>query len=104
MARTLVTVRLPPDCWQFLEESRSRPTIAPLPAEVQAMLAAPPRVEVRMPIPEPRFVLTLTRPQIQAVQRWLQALHDDLKHDDGQRLTCLHCISRLAGALRLADE
>jgi hypothetical protein len=104
VARTFVTTRLPPDCWQFLDEMRSWPTTAPLPADVQTILGAPPRIEVRMPIPEPRFVLTMTRHQMQAVQRWLQALHDDLKHDDARRLVCLHCISRFAGALRLAEE
>jgi hypothetical protein len=32
------------------------------------------------------------------------ALHDDLKHDDDRRLTGLHCISRVAGALQLSAE
>jgi hypothetical protein len=103
VARAIVTLRLPPDCWQFLDEVRSWPTPAPLPADLQAVLAAPPRIEVRMPIPEPRFVVTMTRSQVEAILRWLHAMHDDLKHDDARRLPCLHCISRRAGALRLAD-
>jgi len=99
-----VSIRLSPDCWRFIEEVRSLSTPVPLPAEVHAILNRAPRIEIRGPIPEPRFVVTMTRPQAEALQRWLHALHDGLKHDDDRRLTYLLCISRVAVALRLSGE
>jgi hypothetical protein len=83
---------------------RSSSTSVPLPADVQAILDQAPRIEVGGPIPEPRFVVTMTRPQAEALQRWLHSLHDGLKHDDNRRLRCLLCISRVAVALMLAER
>jgi hypothetical protein len=81
-----------------------RSSLLPLPDEVHAILNHAPRVEIRGPIPEPRFVVTMTRPQAEALQRWLHALHDGLKHDDDRRLTCLQCIGRVAVALMLSER
>ena len=112
MARTLlavayealVSIGLPLDCWRFIEEVRSWSTLIPLPADVHAILHRAPRIEIRGPMPEPRFLVTMTRPQAQALQRWLHALHDGLKHDDDRRLSCLMCISRVAVALMLSER
>jgi len=87
-----------------MREMRSSSTSVPLPADVQAILDQPSRIEIGRPIPEPRFVVTMTRPQAEALQRWLHSLHDDLKHDDNRRLSCLLCISRVAVALMLAER
>jgi hypothetical protein len=46
----------------------------------------------------------MTRPQAETVQRWLHALHDDLKYNDARRLTCLMCISRVAVAIMLSER
>jgi hypothetical protein len=59
-------------------------------------------MEVSGAIPEPRFVVHMTRPQAEAVQRWLHALH--LKYDDARRLTCLLCISRVAVGIMLLER
>ena len=96
-----ISLKLPPECWRFIQEMRSSPV--PLPADIHASLNRAPRVEIRGPIPEPRFVVTMTRPQAEALQRWLHTLHDGLKHDDHRRLTCLQCISRVAVALMLSE-
>jgi hypothetical protein len=61
-------------------------------------------MEVSGAIPEPRFVVHMTRPQAEAVQRWLHVLHDDLKYDDVRRLTCLLCISRVAVGIMLLER
>jgi hypothetical protein len=102
--QALVFVRLPPDCWRFIDEMRSWSTRVPLPIDVEAILDQPPRIQIGGPIPEPRFVVTMTRPQAAALQRWLHSLHDGLKHDDGRRLSCLSCISRVAVALMVSER
>jgi hypothetical protein len=85
-----------------MQEMVSVPTPVPLAADVQAILSRGPRIEMHMPIPEPRFLVAMTRPQAEALQRWLHALLDGLSHDHHRRLTCLECISRVGGALRLS--
>ncbi len=97
-----VSLKLPPECWRFIQAMCSSPV--PLPADVHAILARAPHVEIRGPIPEPRFVVTMTRPQAEALQRWLHTLHDGLKHNDDRRPTCLQCISRVAVALMLSER
>jgi hypothetical protein len=99
-----VSIRLPPDCWRFIDETRSWATRTPLPPDVYAILDGPPRIEIGGPIPEPRFVVTMARAQAEAVQRWLHGLHDSLKHDDERRLICLLCISRVAVAIMLSER
>ena len=101
---SLVTVRLPPECWRFVDEARSWPALIPLPADVHALFDAPPRIETSGPLPEPRFVVQMTRPQAEALQRWLHPLQDDLKHDEARRLKCLLCISRVAVAIMLSER
>ena len=78
-------------------------TPVPLAADVHAILSRAPRIEMRMPIPEPRFLVEMTRSQAEALQRWLQALLDGLSQDDYQRRTCLECISCVADALRRSE-
>jgi hypothetical protein len=102
--QTPVRIRLPPDCWRFIDEMRSQSTRVPLPVDVRATLDQPPRIEIGGPIPEPRFIVTMPRPQAEALQRWLHGLHDGLKHDDDRRLNCLLCISRVAVALMLSER
>jgi hypothetical protein len=99
-----VSIRLPPECWRFVCDARSWPVLIPLPVDVQAVLDDLPPLEVSGAIPEPRIVVTMTRPQAAALQRWLHALHDDLKYDDRRRLTCLLCISRVAVAIMLSER
>jgi hypothetical protein len=99
----LVSIRLTPECWRFVNEARSWPALIPLPDDVQAVLDDIPRMEMSGAIREPRLVVTMTRRQAEDVQRWLHALHDDLKYDDARRLTCLLCISRVAVAIRLSE-
>jgi hypothetical protein len=99
-----VVLKLSPDCWRFIEEVRSWDTPVPLPADVHAILSRMPHIELRGAIPEPRFVVHLTRPQAQAMQLWLHSLHECLKHDDHRRLSCLLCISRVAVALMLSER
>jgi hypothetical protein len=99
-----VPISLPPDCWRFIEEVRSWSTRVPLPLDVQTILDEQPHIEIAGAIPEPRFVMTLTRPQAEALQRWLHSLHDGLKHDDNRRLSCLMCISRVAVAIMLSGR
>jgi hypothetical protein len=99
----LVSVKLTPECWGFVNEARFWPALIPLPDDVQAVLDDIPRMEMSSAIPEPRLVVIMTRRQAEDVQRWLHALHDDLKSDDARRLTCLLCISRVAVAIRLSE-
>jgi hypothetical protein len=99
-----VSIRLTPECWQFVDEARNWPALLPFPAEVHALFDGPPYVEIGGAIPEPRFVLHMTRPQAEALQRWLHTLHDDLKYDDERRLTCLLCISRVAVGIMLSER
>jgi glyoxylate carboligase len=98
----LVSVSLTLECWQFVDEARAWPTLIPLPVDVQAVLDVTPAVEISGP--EPRLVVRMTRAQAEAVQRWLHALHDELKYDDARRLTCLMCIGRVAVAIMLRER
>jgi hypothetical protein len=82
---------------------RSWSTPMPLPDDVLEALSRTPGVETLPPILEPRFVIDLTRPQAETLQRWLQALLDELPQHGDRRLTCLHCISRLAVTIRLSE-
>jgi hypothetical protein len=100
----LVSIRLTLECWQFVDDARSWPALISLPADVQAVLERTPQMELSGAIPEPRLVVHMTRPQAEAVQRWLHALHDDLKYDDARRLTCLQCISRVAVGIMLSER
>jgi hypothetical protein len=104
MDQAPVSVSLPRDWWRFIREARSLSTSVPLPADVQAILHQPPRIEIGGPIPEARYIVTMTRPQAEALQRWLHSLYDGLRHDDNRRLTCLMCISRVAVALMLSER
>ena len=99
-----VSLKLTPECWRFIEEVRSWDTPVPLLAAVLAILNQPPQIEIRGPIPEPRFVVRLTRVQARAMQQWLHSLYECLKHDDERRLNCLLCISRVAVALMLSER
>ena len=100
----LVSIRLTPECWRFVNEVRPLPAFIPLPADVHALFDGPPHIEVIGPIPEPRFVIHMTRPQAEALQRWLHALHDDLKSEDERRLRCLMCIGRVAVGIMLSGR
>jgi hypothetical protein len=102
--QAVVSIRLTPECWWFIDEARSWPVLIPLPGDVQMLLNRIPHIEISGAIPEPRAVVRMTRSQAEAVQRWLHALHDDLKYDDARRLTCLLCISRVAVAVRLSER
>jgi hypothetical protein len=99
-----VSIKLPTDCWRFVNETRSWPSREPLAPDVQAALDDPPRLEIGGAIPAPRVVITMTRPQAEALQRWLRDMHDSLKDDDERRLTCLMCISRVAVAIMLSGR
>jgi hypothetical protein len=83
---------------------RSSSELAPLPDDVLRALSLPPVVEVGEAIPEPRLVVHLMRPQAEGLQQWLQAVLDDLSQNDDRWLTCLHCIGRVALALRLSES
>ena len=104
MDQAPISLKLSPDCWRFIEEVRSWDTPVPLAADVRTILNSAPHIEVRGPIPEPRFVVHLTRAQAQAMQQWLHSLHECLKHDDDRRLKCLLSISRVAVALMLSGR
>jgi hypothetical protein len=99
-----VAIRLTPTCWRFVYDARSWPVRIPLPVAVQAVLNDIPPLEVSGAVPEPRIVVTMTRPQAEALERWLHALHDDLQNDDDRRLTCLLCISGVAMAIRFSES
>jgi hypothetical protein len=68
-----ISLRLPPDCWWFIQIMRSSSTAIPLPEDVSQALSRAPEVVVT-PLPEPRFVVDLSRRQAEALRRWLQAL------------------------------
>jgi hypothetical protein len=95
-----ISLRLPPECWWFIQIMRLSPTPIPFPDDVIEPLSRAPGVELVTPIPEPRLVVDLTRPQAEALLRWLQALVDDLPQEDDRWLTCLHCVNRLTVAIR----
>jgi hypothetical protein len=99
-----VSIKLPTDCWRFVDETRSWPSREPLAADVQTVLNDPPRLEMGGAVPAPRVVITMTRAQAEAFQRWLREMHDSLKHDDERRLACLMCISRVAVAIMLSER
>jgi hypothetical protein len=99
-----ISLRLPPECWWFIQIMRSSPTAVPLPDDVLAALSRAPGVEIIASVSEPRIVLDLTRTQAEVLQRWLQALLDDLSSNDDRRLTCLHCIGRVVVAIRLSEN
>jgi hypothetical protein len=98
-----ISLRLPADCWWFIQIMRSSSGLALLPDDVLAALGRPPGVEVGGAMPEPRLVVRLTRPQAEMLRQWLQALLDDLTQNDDRWLTCLHCIDRVALAIRLSE-
>jgi hypothetical protein len=100
----VVSISLTLECWRFVDEARAWPALIPLTVDVQAVLDSTLSVEVSGGIPEPRLVVRMTRAQAEAVQRWLHALHDDLKYDDARRLTCLMCISRVAVGIMLSER
>lgn len=100
----VVSISLTLECWRFVDEARAWPALIPLTVDVQAVLDSTLSVEVSGGIPEPRLVVRMTRAQAEAVQRWLHALHDDLKYDDVRRLTCLMCISRVAVGIMLSER
>jgi hypothetical protein len=99
-----VSIKLTLECWQFVDEARSWPVLIPLPADIHALFDRTPHLEVSGALPEPRLVIHLTRPQAEALQRWLHALHDDIKYNDARRLTCLMCISRVAVGIMLSER
>jgi hypothetical protein len=98
-----ISLRLPPDCWWFIQIMRSSLTSNPLPDDVVEALSRTPGVELVTPILEPRFVVHLTRPQAEALLRWLRALLDDLSQEDERWLTCLHCIGRVTVAITFSE-
>ena len=99
-----ISIKLPPDCWRFLEETRSSPPAEALPPDVDAVLDEPPRLVIGGAIPALRVVLTMTRKQAEALESWLHEIHDSLKHDDERRLLCLMCISRVTVAIMLSEH
>jgi hypothetical protein len=101
--RAPTSLKLPLDCWQFLQEMRSSPAAAALRDDVHEILGRTPSIEVRPPISNPKFVVAMARPQAEALQRWLHALLNDLAPDDERRLTCFQCIGRVAVAIRLSE-
>jgi hypothetical protein len=99
-----ILLRFPPDCWIYLHEMQSSPSPVSLPSDVRAILnVTAPHIELRAPIPEPRFIVHMTRSQAESLQRWLYALLESLAPSDDRRLTCLQCIGRVAGALQLSE-
>jgi hypothetical protein len=99
-----ISLKSPPDCWRFIEETRSCEAPVPLPADVHAVFTRTPHIELQDAIPGPRFVVHVSRPQAQAMQLWLHSVYECLKHDDNRRLNCLLCISRVAVALMLSER
>jgi hypothetical protein len=99
-----ILLRLPPECWWFIQIMRSSSAVPPLPDDVLTALSRAPGVEIIASVSEPRIVLDLTRTQAEVLQRWLQALLDDLPQEDDRWLTCLHCIGRVAVAIRLSER
>jgi hypothetical protein len=109
-----ISIKLPTDCWRFLEETRSPPPAEALPPDIHAALSLPPDVQAVLDDP-PRLViggaisalqvvLTMTRQQAEALENWLHEMHDSLKHDDERRLLCLMCISRVTVAIMLSER
>jgi hypothetical protein len=98
-----ISLRLPPECWWFIQIMRSSPTGVPLPDDVLAALSRAPGVEIITSVPEPRIVVDLTRTQAEVLQRWLQALLDDFPQEDDRWRTCLHCWSRCRRDPALGD-
>jgi hypothetical protein len=101
--RAPTSLKLPPDCWQFIQDMRGPVAAVPLPDDVQEVLSRAPSIEVGPPTPEPRFVVHMTRRQAEVLQRWLHAVLDGLAADDDRRLTCYQCIGRVAVAIRLSE-
>jgi hypothetical protein len=101
--RASTSLKVPLDCWQFIQDMRSSPAAVPLPDDLHEILGRTPSIEVRPPIAAPKFVVAMTRPQAEALQRWLHAVLDGLPPDDERRLTCFQCIGRVAVAIRLAE-
>jgi hypothetical protein len=98
-----ISIKFPPDCWHLIQGLRSQPTSPPLAADIGAILSAAPRIEVRMPIPEPRFIVAVTQEQAEALERWLRDALERLSGDRFRRRTCLECISRIVVALRRSE-
>lgn len=101
--RAPTSLKLPLDCWQFIQDMRSSPAAAALPDDLHEILGRTPSIEVRPAISAPKFVLAMTRPQAEVLQRWLHALLHGLPPDDERRLTCFQCIGRVAVAIRLSE-
>lgn len=101
--RAPTSLKLPLDCWQFIQDMRSSPAAAALPDDLHEILGSTPSIEVRPAISAPKFVLAMTRPQAEVLQRWLHALLHGLPPDDERRLTCFQCIGRVAVAIRLSE-
>jgi hypothetical protein len=101
--RGSTSLKLPLDCWQFIQDMRASPAGATLPDDLRDILGRVPSIEVRPPISEPKFVVVMTRPQAEALQRWLRELLDGLARNDDRRLTCFQCIGRVAVAIRLSE-
>ena len=101
--RAPISLRLPLECWWFIQVMRSWSTPVLLADDVLAALSRAPGVEIVAEIPEMRLVVELTRPQAAALQHWLQALLDDLSQEDDRWLTCLHCIGRVSVAIRVSE-
>ena len=101
--RATISLRLPTDCWLFIQEMRSAPVSEPLSGDIEAILDLAPRIELRPPIPEARFVASMSRRQVEVLHRWLHALLEELSPDDPRWPTCLQCIGRVTWALRLSE-
>lgn len=94
-----ITIKFSPDCWQLIQGLRSQPTSPPLAADLQTILSAAPRIEVRLPMPEPRFIVEVTREQADELERWLRQIAESLSGDRFGRRTCLECINAVVVAL-----
>lgn len=104
MDPALVSITLTLECWRFVHEARAWPTLIRLPTDISMLFDRPPPFGLSGSIPEPRCVIQMTRPQAEVIQRWLHALHDDLKYDGARRLICLLGISRVAVGIRLSQH
>jgi hypothetical protein len=82
---------------------RPAPVSQLLSVDVEAILDLAPRIEVGPPTPEPSFVVSMSRSQMEALHRWLHALLDELSPEDPRWPTCLQCIGRVTGALRRSE-
>jgi hypothetical protein len=99
-----IVLRLPPECWWFIQIMRSSSTAPSLPDDVLAVLSRAPDVEINASVSGPRIVIDLTQTHAKVLLGWLQALLDDLPQEDDRWLTCLHCIGRVAVAIRLSER